>query len=198
MGTANFNGQQFRTAQHALPGMSTRSMAGQRVTPPAPAPAPAASAPSASNWVQPELSMLGPTPSSPAAPSAAGPAPTRWPAPAAAPSPAAPASTRPPVIINRAAYGAAGQRFGPAPNPGQAPAAPAAPASPAPVRPAAPPAATPAAQPQTPAWVGRAGRMGGLAVGLGARAFQSVNRAATDPARSGNPLYKTSQGWNKA
>ncbi|MEV8399185.1 hypothetical protein [Streptomyces niveus] len=46
--------------------------------------------------------------------------------------------------------------------------------------------------------MGRAGRIGGLTVGLGARAFESVNKAATDPARSGNPLYKTSQGWNKS
>jgi len=49
-----------------------------------------------------------------------------------------------------------------------------------------------------PAWAGRTARYGGLAIGLGAHAFQSVNKVATDPARSGNPLYKTSQGWNKS
>lgn len=193
-----FNADQFRAAQHALPGMSTRSMASQRVTP---APQPAAPSPAASrsNWTQPELTMLGPTPATPNSPSAAGPSPTQWSsAPAASPGPAAPTPAKPPVTINRAAYTAAGQRFGPAPNPNQ-PSQAARPSSPAPApaRPATPPAA-PAARPQAPAWVGRAGRIGGLAVGLGAKAFESVNKAATDPARSGNPLYKTSQGWNKS
>ncbi|MET8342417.1 hypothetical protein [Streptomyces microflavus] len=103
------------------------------------------------------------------------------------------------MTINRAAYAAAGQRFGPAPNPNQPSPAAARPASPAPApAPPATPPATPVTRPQAPAWVGRAGRMGGLAVGLGAKAFESVNHAATDPARSGNPLYKTSKGWNKS
>lgn len=193
-----FNADQFRAAQHALPGMSTRSMASQRVTP---APQPAAPAPAASRstWTQPELTMLGPTPAMPSSPSAAGPSPTRWPspAPAASPGPAAPTPARPPVTINRAAYTAAGRRFGPAPNPSQPSPAATRPSPPAPAQPPTPPAA-PAARPQMPAWVGRAGRIGGLAVGLGAKAFESANKPAVDPARSGSPLYKTSQGWNKS
>ncbi|WNI17580.1 hypothetical protein [Actinacidiphila sp. ITFR-21] len=198
MGLANFNGQQFHTAQHALPGMSTRSMASQRVTPPPPPSDPAPAASSSPTWTQPEISMLGPTPSGPASPSAAGPAPTHWPAPAAAPS-AAPAPDRPAVTINRSAYQAAGQRFGPAPDPNRSSTySRPAPLAPAPAQPGPVPASTPPVRPQAPAWVGRAGRMGGLAVGLGARAVTSVNRAATDPARSGNPLFKTSRGWNKA
>lgn len=208
MGTANFNGQQFRTAQHALPGMSNPAMASQRVTPPAQPPAPPAtptSVTSGPGWTQPQL-PLGPTPSSPHSTSAAGPSPTRWPSPAPAPAPSAPSPVRSPVVINRAAYQAAGQRFGAPPTVGPVPAAarpaPASPASATPPQPnhspapAAPPGTT--ARPQMPAWAGRTARYGGLAIGLGARAFQSVNKVATDPARSGNPLYKTSQGWNKS
>ncbi|MEV8601762.1 hypothetical protein AB0465_18005 [Streptomyces griseoviridis] len=200
-----FNASQFRTAQHALPGMSNAAVRDQRVTP-APEPAQPAPAPARSNWSQPEISMLGPTPASSASPSAAGPNPTHWPGPTPAPAASAPSPARPPVTINRAAYQAAGQRFGAPPTVGPTPAAarpasagpqPAAPARPnQPPAPTAPPST--AARPQMPAWAGRTARYGGLAVGLGARAFQSVNKVATDPARSGNPLYKTSQGWNKS
>ncbi|MFJ4686429.1 hypothetical protein [Streptomyces sp. NPDC088789] len=107
------------------------------------------------------------------------------------------------MVINRA-YQAVGQRFGAPVGPVPAAARPA-PASPAPTTPPQPnhppaPAAPPstATRPQAPAWVGRTARYGGLAVGLGARAFQSVNKVATDPARSGNPLYKPTQGWSKS
>ncbi|NIY68015.1 hypothetical protein [Streptomyces malaysiensis] len=56
----------------------------------------------------------------------------------------------------------------------------------------------PSAQPTGPATADRAGAFAGLAVGLGARAAQSINKVATDPARSGNPLYKPTQGWSKS
>ncbi|MGW1180102.1 hypothetical protein [Streptomyces drozdowiczii] len=198
-----FNASQFRISRPALPGMSTRSMASQRVTP-APAPAQPQPQPASTQWVQPELSMLGPTPASPNSPGAAGPSPTHWPAPAPAPAAPAPAA-RKPVVINGAAHRAAGQRFGPAASSGPSAASSAAPSAPSAPAPSAPPASAPSpAAPsssstsQTPAWAGRAVRMGGLAVGLGAKAFESINRIATDPARSGNPLFKPNQGWSKS
>ncbi|MET7631715.1 hypothetical protein ABZS53_14865 [Streptomyces sp. NPDC005499] len=197
-----FNASQFRVTRDALPGMSARSFADQRVPAPErerparPQPTPT----SGPGWSQPQLHGLGPTPSSTSHPAAAGPNPTNWPTPA--PAPAAPSPTPAPrtVTINRAAYNATGKNFGPAPaasrpSPAAAPAAPAAP--PMPPSPPASPAA-PAAGAKAPAGLGRAARYGGLAVGLGARAFQSVNKVATDPARSGNPLFKSSGGWSKS
>ncbi|MEW1922306.1 hypothetical protein [Streptomyces sp. NPDC088360] len=190
-----FNASQFRISRPALPGMSTRSMASQRVTP-TPAPQTPDPAPGRSSYVQPELTMLGPTPSSPHAPGAAGPSPTHWPTPAAdQPGPSSgPARTRT-VTINRAQYVNAGPSR-PALTP-EAPAPAASRPAPVPERPSTPPAVGPA-RPTGPTALGRAAGAAGVAVGLGAKAFQSVNRVATDPARSGNPLFKTSGGWNKA
>ncbi|MGW3273902.1 hypothetical protein ACWDFH_20880 [Streptomyces kronopolitis] len=194
-----FNASQFRVSRPALPGMSTRSMADQRVTP-TPKPAQPSEAPARSNWSQLELTMLGPTPASTSSPGAAGPNPTHWPTPSAVPTASSASPARQPVVINRAAYQATGQRFGPTSAQGSASgSALASPIPPAPPSaPAAPPTTPQAGRSQTPAWVGRAGRMGGLAVGLGAKAFESINKIATDPARSGNPLYKSSQGWSKS
>ncbi|MFD9815092.1 hypothetical protein [Streptomyces sp. NPDC059080] len=190
-----FNASQFRISQHALPGMSTRSMASQRVTPP-PAPStPAEPATFGSGWTQPELSLLGPTPASMNSPSAAGPNPTHWPSPQPSPSPTPPTPAPRTVTINGAAYHNAGpSRPSPA-APSPAPAAPG--PAPVPTRPTTPPAIGPV-RASGPTSTSRAAGITGLAVGLGAKAFQSVNRVATDPARSGEPLYKTSGGWNKA
>ncbi|MFF1693171.1 hypothetical protein ACFVXC_06015 [Streptomyces sp. NPDC058257] len=192
-----FNASQFRISRPALPGMSTRSMASQRVTPP-PEPAESTQAPASSNWTQPELTMLGPTPSSPSSPGAAGPSPTHWPAPTDSTAPAPAARTRQPVTINGAAYAAAGQRFGPEPVADQNISMPGRPAPPPPATPAAPPATPATGSSSAPAWVGRTARYGGLAVGLGAKAFTSINNIATDPKRSGNPLYKSTGGWAKS
>ncbi|WP_411087749.1 hypothetical protein [Streptomyces sp. 061-3] len=196
-----FNADQFRVTRHALPGMSAGSFADQRVPAPErerparPQPAPT----SGPGWSQPQLHGMGPTPSSMSHPAAAGPNPTQWPTSAPAPAASSPTPAPRTVTINRAAYNAAGKNFGPAPTPAgraaPAPAAPAAPPAP-PLPPTAP--AAPAAGAKASAQLGRAVRYGGLAVGLGARAFQSVNKVATDPARSGKPLFKSSGGWNKS
>ncbi|MET9470571.1 hypothetical protein [Streptomyces sp. NPDC002922] len=212
-----FNASQFRATRDALPGMSTRSMAGQRVTP---SPQPAAHTPAtgASNWVQPPLTMLGPTPASPQSPGAAGPKATQWPTPAPAPAPSPTPAPRS-VTINRTAYNAAGTRFGPTPASTPAPASRPAPPPPGtPTSSLVPHLNTPAGTPSARAAVTSAARAGtvtagtpaparrtgnnvalaGLGVGLAARAFESVTKVSTDPARSGKPLFKTSGGWSKS
>ncbi|WP_274032476.1 hypothetical protein [Streptomyces sp. MMBL 11-1] len=192
-----FNPAQFRRAQYALPGMSNAAMRGQRSTP---APAPPASAPatpsvtSGPGWSQPQISMLGPSPSSPSAPGAAGPTPTRWPSPTPAPSTPAPSGPGRTVTINAGAYRNAGPSRPAAAAPAAAPSR--APATPP--RPSAPPTAGPRLAARPPGRGSRALPLAGTAVTLAGRSLQGITKIATDPKRSGNPLYKTSRGWNKA
>lgn len=189
-----FNSAQFRTAQHALPGMSTPAMRSQRVTPP-PAPPAAAPAPATSGpgWHQPPLSGLGPTPSSASSPSAAGPAPTRWPAPAAAPSAPTPSGSGRTVTINATAY----RHAGPSRPATTAQAVPRAAPSPAPARPTTPPTADRSPAPATSRG-DLAAPLASMAIGPLSQSFQSIDSIARDPKKSGNPLFKTSEGWSKS
>ncbi|MFI7083839.1 hypothetical protein ACIBUR_09560 [Streptomyces anulatus] len=188
-----FNPAQFRRAQYALPGMSNAAVRSQRTTPAPAAPA-APSATSGPGWSQPQISRLGPSPSSPSAPGAAGPAPTRWPSPTPAPSTPAPAGPGRTVTINAAAYRNAGPSRPAAPAAGPAPTR--APATPP--RPSTAPAAGPGPAARPPGRGSRALPLVGTAVTLAGRSLQGITKIATDPKRSGNPLYKTSRGWNKA
>ncbi|MFE4527065.1 hypothetical protein ACFRMO_07690 [Streptomyces anulatus] len=103
-------------------------------------------------------------------------------------TPAGPGRT---VTINSTAYRNAGPSRPASPAPAAAP--PHVPATPP--RPSAPPAAGPgpSARPAT-----RALPLVGTAVTLAGRSLQGITKIATDPKRSGNPLYKTSRGWNQA
>jgi hypothetical protein len=208
-GAPTFNASQFRTAQHALPGMSNPAMRSQRVTPAAAPQAPETTDRSASGprWVQSPITGLGPARSSVHAPGAAGPSPTRWHTPAQAPSDE---PTREPrtVTINGADYQAVSDRFGAPPGARGTTGRRASDPSPTPApdtsgpqhppQPSQPPATGPARTSQTPAWVGRTARYGGLAVGLAAEASESMNKVATDPKRAGNPKFQTSGGWAKS
>ncbi|MFF3356225.1 hypothetical protein ACFYWN_27065 [Streptomyces sp. NPDC002917] len=221
-----FNASQFRVTRHALPGMAAGSFADQRVPAPErerparPQPTPT----SGPGWSQPQLHGMGPTPSSTSHPAAAGPNPTNWPTPAPAPAAPSPTPTPRTVTINRAAYNATGARFGPASTPGARVAAPAVarPAAPSagstfvpsgsglntpPGRPSARTAVTAAARagsvtqgtaPRTRMTGAQKGALAGFGVTLAAKSLQSMNRIGTDPARSGNPLFKTSGGWSKS
>lgn len=171
-----FNADQFRRAQHALPGMSSSAMAGQRVTPPE-RPAEPAPQPAGSRWVQPEL----PTP----------PVPDNTPSPPSA----APSGPGRQVSVNALAYRDHSQRFGPAPQPPDPPAASGLRRPAAPNVPPAPPA------PRTSrisSETAKAGRVAGVGAFVAAKALQSLSKPATDPKRSGNPLYESSNGWMRS
>lgn len=116
------------------------------------------------------------------------------------PPPATPSGPGRQVRINQLNFRSQGQRFGPPPEPDDPPAPSAVPPRPTtPPRPTAPPSTAAAGRGSriTPG-MARAGRYAGVGTFVAAKALQSMQRPATDPKRSGNPLYKTNQGWMKS
>lgn len=198
-----FNSDQFRRAQHALPGMSNPAMASQRVTPPAPQAEPSAapqSAASGPGWTQPQIPYLGPTASSVNSPSAAGPTPTHWPSPAPPTAPAAASAPRPVRTVNANQVRNLGPSRISAAQSSPAPSAPA--PSAVPPRPTSPPrqSAAPGGPRglSAPPGLAKAGRYAAVGAFVAAKALQSISKPATDPKRSGNPLYKSSTGWMRS
>ncbi|MEU0213700.1 hypothetical protein ABZ281_00780 [Streptomyces sp. NPDC006265] len=96
--------------------------------------------------------------------------------------------------INNLAYRSTSMRFGPPPAPPEPAPSTVPPRPTRPARPPAPPSSTSRPGRVTPG-MARAGRAAGVGVFVAAKALQSISRPATDPKRSGNPLYKTNQGW---
>ncbi|MGW3153674.1 hypothetical protein [Streptomyces sp. NPDC001089] len=99
------------------------------------------------------------------------------------------------TTINSLSYRSSSLRFGPPPQPPDPPSG--AGRTSMPSRPAAPPL-TPAPTgraSRVPPGTARAAKYAGAGVFVAAKALQSISRPATDPKRSGNPLYKTNQGW---
>lgn len=98
------------------------------------------------------------------------------------------------VDINSLAYRNTSLRFGPPPEPPE-PAPSAVPPRPStPARPPAAPSVT-GRPSRVSSDVARAGRAWGVGAFVAGKALQSIHRVASDPKRSGNPLYKSSQGW---
>ncbi|MGW3860258.1 hypothetical protein ACWEDZ_02070 [Streptomyces sp. NPDC005047] len=96
--------------------------------------------------------------------------------------------------INQLAYRNTGTRFGPPPPEPDPPASPARPAPATPARPAVAPQG-PTRQPLT---AGAAGRVAGALAVVGARSIAGIDRFASDPKKSGNPLTKSTQGWMRS
>ncbi|MFE2539095.1 hypothetical protein [Actinacidiphila glaucinigra] len=191
-----FNPSQFRISRGALPGYAASRFADQRVAPPArPAPAPEASPPAGPRWEQQEITFMGPTPASVHAPGAAGPSPTHWPTPTQGPAPTATPAPRT-VTINGSAYRNAGPSRAAAPSPAAGPRSAAPPASSVPPRPTMAPANAAGSARVTRA--DRALPVAGLAVHAASRAFAGVMRRSTDPKLSGNPAFRTSDGWMRS
>ena len=115
------------------------------------------------------------------------------------PLPGTPAGPGRTGSINSLAFRSQGQRFGAAPPPA-APAPSAATGRPTtPPRPAtAPPASAPAPASRVSPGAARAGRTAAVGAFVAAKALQSLSRPATDPKRSGNPLYKSNNGWSRS
>ncbi|MFV0135454.1 hypothetical protein ACLGIH_19920 [Streptomyces sp. HMX87] len=187
----DFNSNQFR--QSAFRGFGDQAMRRHRVTPATPQNGTPAQPAAPSGWTQPEL------PDPPAAPPPRV-DPSSVPDNTPPPPPATPSGPGQQVRINQLAYRAQGQRFGPPPEPDTTPAPSAVPPRPTtPPRPTAPPSSVSGRSgfSITPG-MARAGRAVGVGTFVAAKALQSINRPATDPKRSGNPLYKTNQGWMRS
>ncbi|MEU1552103.1 hypothetical protein ABZ517_05200 [Streptomyces scabiei] len=102
------------------------------------------------------------------------------------------------VSINSLAARSTSLRFGPPPQPPDPAPSTIPPRPTTPARPTtAPPASTARPGRVTPG-VARAGRALGVGAFVAAKSLQSISKPATDPKRSGNPRYKTGQGWMKS
>lgn len=113
-----------------------------------------------------------------------------------APLPGTPSGPGRSVQINNMAFRTTSLRFGPPPEPPEPAPSTIPPRPTTPPRPAAPPAAQGrGSQVSVSPGMARAGRAAGVGAFVAAKALQSMSRTASDPKRSGSPLYKTTQGW---
>ncbi|MFC9505363.1 hypothetical protein [Streptomyces sp. NPDC057002] len=112
--------------------------------------------------------------------------------------PSAPAGPGRRADINSLAYRNTSLRFGPPPEPDEPAPSVVPPRPTTPPRPAAPPSSPGRTAGRVTPGMARAGRALGAGAVVGAKALQSINAIATDPKRSGNPAYKTNQGWMRS